>query len=229
MEKLVYLLWKPDTATDWEYTLKTDGIATCQRLGASKLRLNLADADVEAASAMRMTPEPPLPDAILSLWLDSASLRLPIEQALQTQCARLAGYLVTESEPLPNDNFAPSTGMRTHGMNHVVFLKIPAKLTREEWLDLWLNHHTPVAIETQETFGYRQNIIARKLTSGAPDLDAIVEENFHPEAMADQNAFYKRASEEELKKNQKVMFESCSRFIDFSQLSRLPTSEYNFN
>lgn len=229
MEKLVYLLWNNNGSTNWEHTLKTHVIAACRQHGARQLRLNLVDADVAAASAMRMSPEPPLPDAILSLWLDSASQRAPIETLLLNHCRRLAGYLVTESEPLRNTAYPGAEGQRTYGMNHSVFLKIPAHLSRAQWLDLWLNHHTPIAIDTQETFGYRQNVITRKLTADAPDLDAIVEENFHPEAMTDQNAFYKRSSKEELKKNQRLMFESCSRFIDFKALGRLPTSEYNFN
>lgn len=229
MEKLVYLLWNNTGSPDWENRLKTDVITACRQQGARRLRLNLADADVAAAAAMRIAPDPPLPDAILSLWLDSASQRAPVETTLSNHCRRLAGYLVTESEPLRNTTFLPADGQRTYGMNHTVFLKIPSHLTREQWLDLWLNKHTAVAIDTQETFGYRQNVITCTLTADAPDLDAIVEENFHPEAMTDQNAFYKRPTKEELKENQKVMFESCSRFIDFRQLGRLPTSEYNFS
>ncbi len=229
MEKLIYLLWKKPDLTNWEQTLKTSGVAICKQSGATRLRLNLADDDVAAANTMRMTASPPLPDAILSFWLDSAGQRTSIESFLSNQSTQIAGYLVTESEPLPNTRYLADSGTRTHGMNHVVFLTIPETLTREQWLDLWLNHHTPIAIDTQETFGYRQNVIVRKLTPDAADLDAIVEENFEPEAMTDQNAFYKRSSKEELKKNQKLMFESCSRFIDFSQLGRLPSSEYNFN
>jgi hypothetical protein len=228
MEKLVYLLWKKTDTLDWEQTLKTDVVASCRQAGANHLRLNLTDEDIAPANVMRMTPEPALPDAMLSLWLNSASQRGPIETILRENSSTLAGYLVTESEPLPNTQYPATSGHRTHGMNHVVFLKIPSRLTREQWLELWLNHHTPVAIDTQDTFGYRQNIITRRLTVDAPAIDAIVEENFQPEAMTDQNAFYKRMSKEELKKNQKLMFESCSKFIDFDQLGRLPTSEYNF-
>lgn len=229
MEKLVYLLWRdaahPPAA--WFDALRTQRAPALQAAGARQLRLNLADGDVAPAAAMRLAPEPPLPDALVSFWLDSASQRDAVEQCLQQDTARLAGYVVAESEPLRNTQYPAAPGTRTTGMNHVVFLRIPAHLTREQWLERWLVHHTPVAIETQENFGYRQNLVVRPLTAGAPAIDAIVEENFLPAAMVDQDAFYRRNSPAQLKENQKRMFASCSTFIDFAQLARLPTSEYN--
>lgn len=228
MEKLLYLLWQPDNTPDWTTRLKQDLVTSCQRHNATQLRLNLADEDVANAASMRMTPTPPLPDALMTFWLDSASQRFPIEKAMTALCARFAGYCVSESEPLPNVLHPGTSGNRTYGMNHVVFLVIPAHLTREQWLDAWLTHHTPVAIETQENFGYRQNLVVRPLTEGAPAIDAFVEENFAPAAIGNQDAFYKRGTPEELKSSQKKMYQSCSRFIDFTQFSRLPTSEYNY-
>jgi hypothetical protein len=230
MEKLIYLLWKdPASPNDaWCQTLRNTLPTALRQAGANHLRLNLADADVAAATSMRMSPEPPLPDALISLWLDSASQRATAEAALAQQAIRLAGYLVTESEPLPNVRHPATEGERVFGMNHIVFLQTPTRLSREEWLDLWLNRHTQLAIDTQTTFGYRQNLVARRLHSDAPAIDAIVEENFPPAAIGDQNAFYRRESEEELQKNQKVMYQSCRNFIDFDKIGRLPSSEYNF-
>jgi hypothetical protein len=83
-----------------------------------------------------------------------------------------------------------------------------------------------IAIETQSTVGYVRNVIVRKLTEGAPDWDAIVEETFPIEALTDPRAFYDAKSDEELKRNSARMVESCRRFLDFEPLEYTHMSEY---
>jgi hypothetical protein len=230
VEKLIYLLRRPEnvTLTDWQQQLSQNITSSLKSAGATSIRLNLADSDVAGADAMRMTSQPPLPDALISFWLKSASSRHAIEKIMAALATSFAGYSVCESEPLPNVLHPAADGERCFGMNHVVFLQKPPRLTREQWLETWLESHTTVAIETQQTFGYRQNIVVRRLTDGAPVWDAIVEENFPPEAIGDQDAFYRRDTPEQLSENQKRMYQSCVRFIDFDKMGRLPTSEYNF-
>jgi len=53
-------------------------------------------------------------------------------------------------------------------MYQVVLLRKPPRLSHEQWLEIWLGSHTQVAIDTQSTFGYRQNVIVRPLTFAAP-------------------------------------------------------------
>jgi hypothetical protein len=230
VEKLIYLLWKPDTQSDreWHRQLSSITIPELRVNGAQRFRLNLVDDDVAGAAGMRMTDQPPLPDAMLSFWLTSAHHRLPFESILTATSKKISGYSVCESEPLPNTLHPTTGGERCYGMNHVVFLQIPPRLNRNEWLNIWLDRHTQEAIETQQNFGYRQNIVIRSLTADAPLVDAIVEENFPPAAIVDQNAFYRNDSPQELAANQKRMIQSCVRFIDFDKMSRLPTSEFNF-
>lgn len=231
MEKLIYLLHKPEniTCAHWKEQLLKCIPPSLRSAGASNFRLNLADDDVAGANAMRMTSQPPLPDALLSFWVSSAANRRAIEICLATLAASVTGYSVCESEPLPNTLHPPLEGERCFGMNHIVFLQKPPRLTRDQWLETWLEGHTPIAIDTQQNFGYRQNIIVRRLTDEAPLWDAIVEENFPPEAIVDQNAFYRQDSPEQLAANQKRMYQSCVRFIDFDRMGRLPTSEYNLD
>ncbi|HSC76509.1 MAG TPA: hypothetical protein VLB90_09775 [Pseudomonadales bacterium] len=231
MEKLIYLLWKPENITDvdWHQQLSTRLISDLRKAGGQKFRLNLPDGDVAAAAFMRITDQTSLPDAFLSFWMSSATQRHSAEHILEKSVARIAGYSVCESEPLPNVLHPVTEGARCFGMNHIVFLQTPPRLTREAWLETWLESHTTIAIETQQNFGYRQNIVVRRLTDDAPPCDAIVEENFPPEAIADQDAFYRQGTPEQLAENQKRMFNSCVRFIDFDKMGRLPTSEYNYD
>lgn len=230
MEKLVYLLWKPaDAGTGWHDGLRTSLVSPLHSAGASRIRFCLDDDAVSAGAGMRLaTSDLPLPDAVLSFWLDSACRRQAVEVLLSPWTDRMTGYLVCESEPIPNSLHTAADGERTEGVNHLVFLQIPPRLGREEWLALWQDQHTQVAIDTQQTFGYRQNLVTRKLSADGPDIDAIVEENFPPAAISDQNAFYRQESQEMLAANQKRMYQSCKRFVDFDRMARLPTSEYNY-
>jgi hypothetical protein len=233
MEKLVYLLWKPGTIESQGFATSLRALAAAlQAQGASQLRMAFADEDVMPAHKLRIVSaghQGQPPEALISFWLDSAQRRAPLESLLQSCCAHHSGYLVSESEPLVNTAHRAKPGERTPGMNQVVLLRRPARLAREQWLDVWLNSHTHIAIETQSTFGYRQNIVVHALTPDALPLDAIVEENFPPEAMASGHAFYNAIGNDVLyKANQKKMFASVQRFIDFNQLDCLPMSEYNF-
>ena len=230
MEKLVYLLWKPDDTADnvWHQQLTQTLIPALRIAGAHRFRLNLADAGVAGADSMRMACQSPLPDALLSFWMNSSHERHPAEKALSAQAKQIAGYSVCESEPLPDALHSAPEGERCYGMNHIVFLQKPPRLSREEWLDIWLESHTAIAIDTQQNFGYRQNIVVRSLTKHAPAYDAIVEENFPPEAIGNQDAFYRYGNLGQLANNQKRMFQSCVRFIDFDKMGRLPSSEFNF-
>src|SRR4029079_14037676 len=59
------------------------------------------------------------------------------------------------------------------------------------WLHRWLVDHTPIAMATQATFGYAQNIVTRQGAETAPrQVDALVEEVFPSAGMADMHAFY---------------------------------------
>ena len=228
MEKILYPVWKPSE-------LDGDGFrdVLLQQLGPQllaldvrALRISVVDSQVSAAAGLRMENCRPVMDAMISVWLDSSVQRAPVEAAIEARVARMVGYLVTESEPLVNTEHPAVVGERTHGMAQVVFLQRPQRLSEQQWLEIWHGSHTGIAIDTQSTFGYRQNVVVRPMTYAAPVFDAIIEEQFPPAAMSSQQAFYAVDSEEALRKNVKAMIESCARFIDFDKIDVIPTSEY---
>jgi hypothetical protein len=109
----------------------------------------------------------------------------------------------------------------------VVFMHRPQGLTRGQWLAYWKDSHTNIAIETQSTFGYRQNLVVCARGTDTPACDAIVEENFPPGAMASDHAFYDTGGDEVvLRQRMTAMMESCARFIDFARIDVVPMSEY---
>ena len=231
MEKVIYLLWR-DTQTrrdTFAHRLRNEVAGQLQALGAQGLQLNLVDADVDPAAGLRQENNRPLPDASLSMWLDSAngSSRRPFDTLIVEATARMAAYLVCESEAIRNTRFPFTPGERTYGFAQVALLTRPPRLTPQAWLDIWRNHHTPVAIDTQDNFQYVQNLVVLALTHGAPQIDAIVEECFPPAAMTDPQAFFDAAGDEaKFQRNLAAMMDSCARFIDFDKIDVLPTSQY---
>jgi hypothetical protein len=231
VEKLIYPLWKADArdADDFRDALLASLGGLVDLPGVRGLRLSVADSAVAAAGARRMAATRPLPDAMVSVWLDAARhQREQIEAALEPLTRRHSCYLVTESEPLASVEHPPVAGERAHGMCQVVFLQRPPRLCEQTWLDEWQGRHTQVAIDTQSTFGYRQNVIVRGLSYGAPVLHAMIEEYFPPAAMASDYAFYNVAEgdDEGLAKHAGAMVDSCARFIDFDRIDVIPMSDY---
>ena len=231
MEKIISVVWRSEhtSAEEFSQHLRTSLADKLLSLGARGLQVNVADDEVQAADGLRQTATLPQMHGTLSLWVDSAvaAFRQPFDQVIEGEVARIACYLVTESQPIRNTRFPPQPGERTTGFSQLAFLKRPPRLTHEAWLDVWHNRHTQVAIDTQDNFLYVQNVVVRSLTHAAPPYDAIVEECFPAAAMTNPYAFFNAVGDEEkLQRNLQTMMESCARFIDFDKIDVLPTSQY---
>lgn len=191
---------------------------------AESIQINVVDDAVALTSMKRAGPEaadklpgPPIADGVLFLWLKSASLAKDVESSLKNFTRSFHGYLVTESEPLPNGTPATYPARRTAGFDQVAFLRKPKSQNYSDWIHNWQGLHTQVAIDTQSTCRYIQNVIVRPLTPEALGIHGIVEEGYPDEAaMYDPMVFYDAIGDEErMLKHIQLMMESCSRFIDF--------------
>jgi hypothetical protein len=230
MEKVIYLLWRPqDLDTEsWSTKLRKDLPATLKTLGVHSARFNIDDADVAPATALRQKRMDEQPTALLQVWIDSANepLRAPLDTAIAQHCARHAAYLATESIPLHNTRHPTGVGKRTPGFAQIALLQRTPRMDPETWRHHWQTIQTPVAIETQDTFEYVQNSIVRPLTPDAPKLDAIVEECFPATAMADPQTYFDAAGDEaKFQRNLTRMMDSVNRFLDLP-IDCLPSSQY---
>jgi hypothetical protein len=228
MEKVLYVLWRPDglDADEWGARLRGDVAARLLDAGALAVQLNVADSAV-AAAMLRIEHTTPQMAAVLGVWLDSATAqwRRAFDDAVAPAAARVEAYLVTESETLHNTAHPPAAGERTDGFANLAFLQRPERLTYDEWLDAWLNEHSVIASDIQGTFRYVQNVVARRLTPDAPPFDGIVEECFPIEALTDFHAFFDTGGDDgELGRRMTQMTDSTSKFID--ALDVVPTSQY---
>lgn len=231
MEKVIYVLWRDRQipSSQWNRTVRAQLADKLLSLGAHGVQINVTDADVEPAAALRQENTRPGIDGIAAVWIDSAvpMFRQPYDDAVRAVVPHCAAYLVTESQPIRNTRFPAQAGERTAGFSQLAFLKRPPRLTHEAWLDVWHNHHTRVAIDTQDNFLYVQNVVVRALTHAAPGYDAIVEECFPAAAMTDPHAFFDAVGDEEkFQRNINEMMDSCARFIDFDKIDVVPTSQY---
>jgi hypothetical protein len=229
VEKLIYVVWKPDDLP--VDRLRHDLLGpTAQELmgvGVRALAVNLADEQAAFAQGLRITRIDTPMVGTVSVWVNTHLNRAPVERALARLFSRLAGYLVVESVPIVNTKHVAAPGARVPGICTVAFLQKPDALTYDAWLELWQGQHTPVAIETQSTFLYIQNVVVRALTADAPAWTAIVEEAFPAEAATDPMVFYDAGgSQEKLRERQRRMFASVQKFIDLSRLESHPMSSY---
>lgn len=231
MEKVLYLLWRaPDETGDaFGSRLRGELSERLLALGARALQVNVADEASAPGEVLRQSNTQPQIEGMLSLWVDSAvrQFRQPFDDAVAAAVPRMAAYLVTESQPIRNVLYPPVPGARTAGFSQVAVLRRPPRLTQETWLDIWHNSHTQVAIGTQSTFEYVQNVVVRPLSDGAPLYDAVVEECFPAAAMTDPHVFFDACGDENrFQRNLLAMMESVQRFIDLDRIDVIPTSQY---
>jgi hypothetical protein len=227
VEKVIITLRGADADDAWCSRLRDDVAAELLDMGVPGLAVNVRD-DVVRDSLMTLTTLEPPVVGFVTLWAQQSygdQVRSAVAR-LEKECDDVAAYLVTESVPLPPPDTAP--GERTPGLANVALLRRPDDLDAATWRQRWHIDHTPVAIETQSTFGYTQNAVAHPLTTDAPVLAAIVEELFPLEATSDLHAFFGAADDDDLCHRMERMVASTAAFGANRDIDTVPTSRYVF-
>jgi hypothetical protein len=225
VEKVILTLRGVDADDAWCARLRAKVAAELLDLGLPGLAVNVRDAEVRESLMTLTTMDPPVM-AFVSVWTQQ-SYGAQVQAAtalLGKECGDVAAYLVTESVPLVPPVTVP--GQRTPGLANVALLRRPADLDEATWLSRWHIDHTPVAIETQSTFGYTQNAVVRALTPDAPEISAIVEELFPAEAVSDLHAFFGAADDDDLRDRMEKMIASTSAFGANENVDTVPTSRF---
>ncbi len=224
MEKVIAVLRAADRDDDWCARQRGPVADAIVGLGVAGLTVNVRDSAVRDSLMTLTTLDPPVA-AVVSIWTqqcyaDQISAALTL---LRAECDQLGAYLVTESVPLP----APlEIGRRTTGLANIALLRRPPDMDEQTWLARWQRDHTPVALETQATFGYTQNWVVRVLTPDAPAIAGIVEELFPAEAISDVKAFFGAADDDDLQHRLSRMLSSTTAFGANTNIDTVPTSRY---
>jgi hypothetical protein len=221
VEKLVYLLIGPSggIGESFSETLRHSVVDGLRTGGASRIQVNLGDPSLGNPFGVEPDPSADTIVAAVSFWVDSAETTraFSVLPASGDTGAAWHGYLVAESEPLPlaADDHPRGPDGRVPGFSQLVALRRPGHLSWGEWRRIWQTQHTPVAIHTQSSFRYVQNVILRPVTTGAPAYAAVVEECFPIEAAADLHVFFDAVGDDaKLSRHMSAMSESCDRFMD---------------
>jgi hypothetical protein len=227
VEKVILTLRGAEADDAWCRRLRDDVAAELLDSGVPGLAVNVRDGEVRDSLMTLTTLQPPVV-GFVTVWTQQSygdQVRSAITR-LEKECDDVAGYLVTESVPLPPPETTP--GERTPGLANIALLRRPADLDEPTWRQRWHIDHTPVAIATQSTFGYTQNTVVRPITPEAPVMDAIVEELFPIEATSDLHAFFGAADDADLRDRMERMVASTAAFGANRDVDTVPTSRYVF-
>jgi hypothetical protein len=228
MQKVIYLLWFETADERFEQALHQALVPALGGVeGVVKVQLNIPDCDVAPAAALRMENSAPAFDAMCSVWQMDFVEAASIDTLVQSFCTQFSRYHVDEIERLPNTAQQTGVGERTPGFSQVALLRCPQRLEYQAWLRYWQYTHTAIALETQSTFRYVQNIVSDVAGKDVACYHAIVEECFPALAMTDPEVFYNAVGDSQKQENNmKKMIDSCVNFIDFNEIDVVPTSEY---
>lgn len=231
MEKIIYAMWKDHAEEDARFIARLLGDIAPRLDGiAHAVRINVQDDSVATGTSPRMTSTRPQMDAVVQLWLPSANdpERAAVDAIIADAAPRHAAWLASESTIIANTLHPPAPGTRTEGFSQIVFLGLPPRLSPDAWRDAWQRQHSAVAVDTQSNFEYVQNLIVRPLSYGAPAYVAMVEECFPAAALTDEAVYFDAEGDTaRLAQNQRLMMESCARFIDFDRIDCIPTSQFD--
>lgn len=216
---------RADADDAWCQRLRGPVAARLLELGLPGLTVNVKDAAVRESMMTLSVLDPPA-TAVVSIWTQQSygPQVSAVVDILAADALDVFAYLVTESTPLVPPIGEP--GSRTTGLANIALLRRPAALDEATWRHRWHVDHTPVAIDTQATFGYVQNAVVRPLTPQAPELAAIVEELFPDAAVGDLKAFFGAADDDELSRRLTRMITSTTAFGANENVDTIPTSRY---
>ncbi|WP_040819716.1 EthD domain-containing protein [Nocardia jiangxiensis] len=219
--KLMYALWGSDLA---ETLRSPDAHTRLARAGATELQVNVVDDDVAAANLRLSTYDEPVA-AVVSVWTETG--QEPITRELTALADRVEGWIVEERVPMQPP--ATADGVRFDALSNIAFLRVPAEMTPEAWRRYWHEVHTTIAMETQATFGYLQNIVVSAITPGRR-VDGLVEELFPMAAMTDPHAFWGSGGDDaELQRRVTRMMTSIDAFGANREIDVVPTSRYHYD
>jgi len=190
--------------------------------GATAVQLNVDDDAV--APALRFGPGEPIA-ALISVWTTGDVAAAITAVATASADPDLHAYRVSERVRL--DPAPMPDGVRSDVMAQVALLRRPESMSHDDYMAHWMHTHTAVAIRTQNTSAYIQNVVEESLTAASPELSAIVEEHFPMAGMTDPHEFYgSRGDDAEMNRRIVELMTSVAAFGADQGLDLVPTSRY---
>jgi len=185
--------------------------SACSSLEDDDLTIMLARLDAQSQRASMWTRDPMgcLPQGRLAIDAhDSNSARLTsIADSLGGSLYRCLGRTPVAAQLAVGETFG--------GTMQLCCFQRKENLSDATLRSRWFEQHTGIAIETQQTLGYRQNLV---LDSGEPFFDGIVEEYFSYEAATDMTAFFADGHDEaRMWRHIEALTKSSESFLDLDK------------
>lgn len=185
----------------------------------SAVHLAQCDAHSERASMWTRNPTGRLPIGRLALEYPNKNLDFSVASALAQSLSGEAHWCLGAS-PIAHPLNEPST---FSGTLQLCCFERAEGLSDEQLKQIWFNEHAPVAVETQNNVGYRQNLV---LNSSHRALDGIVEELFPIEAADSLIDFFADGDDPEKMMNHiQRLTESSERVLDLEKSSVIHMTE----
>ena len=160
-----------------------------------------------------------MPIGRLALEYRSNDLDLSVAYAL-TQALDGEAHWCLGASPIAHPLVEPST---FSGTLQLCCFERAEGVSDEQLKQIWFNEHAPVAVETQNNVGYRQNLV---LSSTHNALDGIVEELFPIEAADSLTDFFADGDNPEKMMNHiQRLTESSERVLDLEKSSVIHMTE----
>jgi len=192
------------------------------RVGTTAFQVNVDDVAVE--DALRMAQAEPVV-SVASIWTDG-DVRAALD-VMAAEAPEFDAYRVTERVRL--DPRPVANGERADIVAQIAFLRKPESMSREDYLAYWLLEHTAVAIRTQNTVSYIQNIVEEVLAGSSPPVAAIVEEHFPMASLTDPHELYGSGGDDaELERRMSLLIDSVVQFGAHRGLDLVPSSQYRW-
>ena len=185
MEKLVYVIAGSSERTPAHLHATLLGEATGQlsARGATRITVSITDPELHAQylhrtdlSGATATPTPAVA-GVLELWIDCVDDHAPLTGLLADAGLDVAGYLVTESVPVPQPRTWPLADPAP-GVSLVTTIDKPAHLDDAAFFAHWTTVHTPLSVKWHPLVGYVRNHVVRAITADSPSCAGIVSESF---------------------------------------------------
>ena len=177
------------------------------------------NAHSERASMWTRNPTGRLPKGRLALEYPSNDLDFSVASALAQSLGGEAHWCLGAS-PIAHPLNEAST---FSGTLQLCCFERAEGLSDEQLKHIWFNEHAPVAVETQNNVGYRQNLV---LNSSHSALDGIVEELFPIEAADSLTDFFADGDDPEKMMNHiQRLTESSERVLDLEKSSVIHMTE----
>ena len=185
----------------------------------SSVHFAQCDPHSERASIWTRNPTGRLPKGRLALEYPSNNLDISDASALAQSLGGEAHWCLGAS-PIAHPLNEPST---FSGTLQLCCFERAEGLSDEQLKRIWFNEHAPVAVETQNNVGYRQNLV---LNSSHSALDGIVEELFPIEAADSFTDFFADGDNPEKMMNHiQRLTESSERVLDLEKSSVIHMTE----